>query len=116
MSMFAKFLTQSRILLKIVIFDHCGHVEAKNFICSNKCGPIQDFYSKLSFFDHRGHVQSENLNFSRMKISIFPITVARSKNLLKIVFFDHHGYVEDESLNFSNNCGPIQDFAQICHF
>ena len=38
-----KMLARSRILLKIVIFDHRGHVQAKNFICCNKYGQIQDF-------------------------------------------------------------------------
>ena len=82
---------------------------------------------------------------SRMKISVFPKMLARSRILLKIVIFDHRGHEEDElkcqfflvarsktllkivifdhrrhvqarNFIFSNKCGPIQDFAQNCIF
>ena len=39
-----------------------------------------------------------------------------SRFLLKIVIFDHHRHVQSENLNFSKNVGPMQDFAQNCHF
>ena len=131
-------MARSRILLKFVIFDHRGPVQAKNFIFSNKCGPIQDF-AQNCIFDHRGHVEDEMSIFPKilaqsrilLKILIFdhrghvhfhfafhffPIILARSKILLKIVIFEHHGHVEDENFNFSINSGPIKNFAQNCHF
>ena len=175
-----------RFLLKIVIFDHHGHVDDENFnfsknngpikdftqnghfwppwICQGlkfqlfqKCWPDQGFLSKLSFLTTtdisrlkisfvpinvaRSKIFTQNCHFwpprtcpvwkfqffqkcwpdagfcskflfltaadmSRMKISIFPEMLARSRILFKIVIFDHCRHAEDENFNFSKNVGP----------
>ena len=42
-SIFLKVLAQSKILLKIVIFDHSGHIDDENVDFSKYVGPMQDF-------------------------------------------------------------------------
>ena len=84
-------LAPCRILLKIVIFDHSGHVDDENVNFSKNVGPIQDFAPichflrillKIVICYHRGHVQSENFNF-------FSKMFALRKILLIMVIFDH---------------------------
>ena len=102
-----------------------------------KCWPDQGFCSKLLFLITADMSRLKNSFFpinvarsrillkipflstadmSRMNISIFPVNVARSKIFLRIVIFDHHGHVQAKNFIFINKGGPIQDFAQNCHF
>ena len=131
-----KLLARSRILLKIVVLDHSGHMfrlrisfvpiivaRSKIFtqnchfwiprICwgwklklFQKCMPFQGFCTKLSFLT--------TADMSRMKISISPKILERSRILLKNCHFHHCGHVEDENVNISKIVGPFKDFAQNC--
>ena len=128
MSIFPKVLAQSRILLKIVIFDHHCHVEDENVNFSKNFAQSR-ILLKVVIFDHRGYVQCEHLNFSNdfgpiqdfaqychfwapwtcqgWKFEFFKKILVHTRILLKIVIFDHLRHVEDENFNFSNNSGPI---------
>ena len=50
---FAKMLARSRILLKIVIFDHRGHVEDENVNFSKNIGRIKNFAQNCNFWPPR---------------------------------------------------------------
>ena len=105
---FLKYWRDPGFSSNVVIFDHRGHVEDENFYLIKNFGPIQDFTSKLSILT--------TVEMSKMKMSIFPKILARSRILLKTVIFDHSGHVEDEYVNFSKNISPIQDFISKLSF
>ena len=106
-STFPQMLARWRILLKIAIFDHRGHVKDENCNFSKSFGPIQDLNQKLSFLTTTDMFRMKisifpkilahsTTDISRMNISIFPKILAQSRILLKIVVFwppqTYHGW------------------------
>ena len=121
-------LARSRILLKIVIFYHRGHIQSENFNFSQNVGPVQDFAHINCHFWPPWICRRWKIQFWQMywpdqwfcsKLSFFKDFAQNGHFLmilLKIVIFDQHGHVEDENLNFSKNVAPMKDFAQNCNF
>ena len=87
-----KILAQSKILLKIVIFYHRGHVDDEWCQFFQKCWPNPGCL-KLSLFT--------TADMSSLKMSSFPKMLARLMILLKIVIFDYGKHIEDGNFNFS---------------
>ena len=116
MSIFPKILTRSRILLKIVIFHHRGHVEDENFNFSKSVGPKKwQFWAKslillkIVIFEHHGHVEDDKFQFNK---KLWPDPGFCSK----IVNCDHYEHVEDENVHFFQKFWPTRGFCSKLSF